>query len=242
MKKNQKIDDWNKFFQNYNKNKDALFFSNMARSNIIKLLIKLMFGKNNNKRTKILDFGVSNSANFDSNPFVKYFLKNRYKQIYGCGLDNELEIKKKYKGLRYKKIKTNQKLPYKNNFFSYSTSHAVFEHLGNFNKKKFYLSELLRVSKKVFISIPNRYFPIEHHSNIPFLGYLPPKLIYRILIYLGFDIFKNEKSLTFNSINDFHLIIKKLLKNNQFNYSIKYTGLNLGIFSSHFYVFIEKSN
>ncbi len=241
MKKNQKIDNWDKFFEKYNNNNIALFFSKVARSNIINLLIKLMFNKNNNKRAKILDFGVSNSENFDSNPFVKYFLKNSYKYLYGCGLDNESGIKKKYKYLKYKKIKPNKKLPYKDNFFTVSTSHAVFEHVGNFNKKKFYLSELLRVSKNVFISIPNRYFPIEHHSNIPFLGYLPSKLIYKIMNFFNYQIFKNEKTLTFNSIDDFDLIISKLVKSYKFNYSINYTGIKLGIFSSHFYIFIKKN-
>ncbi len=240
MKKTHKIDNWNKFFANYNNNNIALFFSKVARSNIISLLIKLMFNKNNNKREKILDFGVSNSQNFDSNPFVKYFLKNSYKCLYGCGLDNESNVRKKYKGLKYKKIKPNTKLPYKDNFFKISISHAVFEHVGNFNKKKFYLSELLRVSKNVFISVPNRYFPIEHHTNIPFLGYLPSKVIYKIMSYFNYQIFKSDKTLTFNSINDFDLIIKKLIINNKFNYSKNYTGIKLGKFSSHFYILIKK--
>ena len=240
MKKSQKIDNWDKFFQKYNKNNIALFFSNKARSNIIKLLIKLMFYKNNNKKDKILDFGVSSSENSDSNPFVKYFIKKKYKSLHGCGLDDELEVKSKLKGLKYKRIKPNTKLPYKDNYFSISISHAVFEHLGNFEKKKFYLSELLRISKKVFITVPNRYFPIEHHSNSPLLGYLPSKLIYKILVFLNYNIFKSEKTLTFNSVNDFNLIIKKLRITNNFNYSINYTGLLMGKFSSHFYVYIEK--
>lgn len=240
MKKNQNIDNWDKFFQKYNKNNIALFFSNKARSNIIKLLIKLMFYKNNNKKNKILDFGVSSSKNSDSNPFVKYFIKKKYKSLYGCGLDNISDVKNNLKDLKYKKIKPNKKLPYKDNYFSISISHAVFEHLGSFKKKQFYLSELLRISKKVFITVPNRYFPVEHHSNIPLLGYLPSKLIYKILVFFNYNLFNSEKTLTFNSINDFHLIIKKLINTYNFNYSINYTGLLLGKFSSHFYVYIEK--
>jgi hypothetical protein len=241
MVKNYKIDSWQKYFDKYNKNKLAIYFSFRARNNIINCLKRLTISKKKNINTKILDFGVSNSKNQDSNPFVKYFLSKRRKDIFGCGVDNVQSVRKIYKNLKYKKIKPNHKLPYKGNFFSLSISHAVFEHIGNKNRK-FYLSELIRVSEKVFISIPNRYFPIEHHSNIPMLGYLPSKLIYKILIFFNYNLFKSKKTLTFNSKNKFSKLASILDKKYNINFHLGYTGLKFGMFSSHFYIFIKKIN
>jgi hypothetical protein len=31
--------------------------------------------------------------------------------------------------------------------------------------------ELCRIATRVFISVPNKYFPIEHHTGIPLLHY-----------------------------------------------------------------------
>lgn len=240
MIKNHKIDSWHKYFAKYNKNKIALYYSSIARNNIIKCLNNLILFKKKNINNKILDFGVSDSINQDSNPFVKFFLKKKRDNIYGCGVDNPENVMKNYKELKYKRIKPYTKLPYKKNFFSLSISHAVFEHIGNETKKKFYLSELIRISDNVFISIPNRYFPIEHHSNIPMLGYLPSKLIYKILSFFNYNLFKNEKNLTFNSKSKFFKIATKLKKKYNIDFHLGYTGLKFGIFSSHFYIFIKK--
>ncbi len=226
----------------YNKNKLAMYFSFIARNNIIKTLNNLILFKKKNNIINILDFGVSDSKNQDSNPFVTYFLQKKRRNIFGCGIDDAKNVNKNYKNLKYKKIKPGSKLPYKTNFFSLSISHAVFEHIGSKNKKIFYLSELIRISEKVFISIPNRYFPIEHHSNIPMLGYLPSNLIYKLLNFFNYNLFKNEKTLTFNSKRDFYNIASQLRKKYNINFCLGYTGLKLGIFSSHFYIFIKKIN
>ena len=240
MLKTKKIDNWQKYFQKYNQNKLALHFSTLARENIFHTLNKLILNKKKHKNLKILDFGVSDSSNKDANPFLKFLNKKKRNTIYGCGLDEVSDVKKNYKNLNYTKIIQNKNLPYKDNYFHISLSHAVFEHVGGDKKKIFYLSELIRVSENIFISIPNRYFPIEHHSNIPFLGYLPKKIIYKLLSFFNYDIFKSEKSLTFNSINQFKKYISYIKVNKNIKLEFGYTGLKLGFFSSHFYIFIRK--
>ncbi len=39
--------------------------------------------------------------------------------------------------------------------------------------QEYFLNECLRVAKKVFITTPYRYFPLEMHTFIPFLHWLP---------------------------------------------------------------------
>jgi hypothetical protein len=34
------------------------------------------------------------------------------------------------------------------------------------------VKELCRVAKRVFVSVPNRFFPVEHHTAMPLAHYL----------------------------------------------------------------------
>src|SRR5262249_46293142 len=51
------------------------------------------------------------------------------------------------------------------------TSNAVLEHVGSPGNQRAFLQELFRIGTKVFLTVPNRYFPIEHHTAIPLLHY-----------------------------------------------------------------------
>jgi hypothetical protein len=50
-------------------------------------------------------------------------------------------------------------------------SNAVLEHVGSVSAQRAFVEELARVARIVFISVPNRYFPVEHHTAIPFLHF-----------------------------------------------------------------------
>ena len=72
--------------------------------------------------------------------------------------------------------------PFCDKEFDFVHSNAVIEHVGDFNRQKLFLQELIRVSKKgVFFTTPNKYFPVEMHTNIFFLHYLPKKWFDKIL-------------------------------------------------------------
>ena len=62
----------------------------------------------------------------------------------------------------------------------------------------------------------------------------------KLLSFFNYDIFKSEKSLTFNSINQFKKYISYIKVNKNMKLKFGYTGLKLGFFSSHFYIFIKK--
>ena len=46
---------------------------------------------------------------------------------------------------------------------------GVIEHVGNDEAQLLFINEMLRVAKNVFFTTPNKYFPIEAHTNIFFL-------------------------------------------------------------------------
>lgn len=60
-------------------------------------------------------------------------------------------------------------LPFPDNAFAIAYSNAVIEHVGTTADQGRFLSELVRVSKRGYLTTPNRHFPIELHTRIPLL-------------------------------------------------------------------------
>ncbi|HBE81125.1 MAG TPA: SAM-dependent methyltransferase [Firmicutes bacterium] len=77
--------------------------------------------------------------------------------------------------------------PFKNKSFDICWCNAVLEHVGNFEKQLSFIKEIERSSQKAFITTPNRFFPIEVHTKIPLLHYLPRKVFNKILQFIGRD-------------------------------------------------------
>lgn len=69
-------------------------------------------------------------------------------------------------------------LPFSDDTFNLVSAISIIEHIPRINRDKF-LSEVRRVltgDGLFFLQIPNRYFPIEPHSYLPFIGYFPSKV------------------------------------------------------------------
>lgn len=64
-------------------------------------------------------------------------------------------------------------LPFEDDSFDIAFSNAVLEHVGGQEEQRRFVHELCRVAPKVFVSTPNRRFPLEVHTLVPFLHWLP---------------------------------------------------------------------
>ena len=63
-----------------------------------------------------------------------------------------------------------RKMPFADNSFDFVFSSAVIEHVGSREQQQQFLAECIRVARKhVFITTPNRWYPMEMHSGLPFL-------------------------------------------------------------------------
>jgi hypothetical protein len=49
----------------------------------------------------------------------------------------------------------------------------VVEHVGDVERQRQFVSEALRVGRRVFVTTPNRWFPIEVHTRLPLVHWLP---------------------------------------------------------------------
>jgi len=58
------------------------------------------------------------------------------------------------------------------------------------------MAEARRVARKgVFVTTPNRWFPVEFHTVLPFVHWLPPRMFRRILTVTGRQFFADEANL-----------------------------------------------
>jgi 2-polyprenyl-3-methyl-5-hydroxy-6-metoxy-1,4-benzoquinol methylase len=64
-------------------------------------------------------------------------------------------------------------LPFPDNAFDVAVSNAVLEHVGERDDQRAFVRELCRVAPRVFVSTPNRWFPIEVHTLMPLVHWLP---------------------------------------------------------------------
>jgi SAM-dependent methyltransferase len=79
-------------------------------------------------------------------------------------------------------------LPFDDGSFDIGFSNAVVEHVaGGRDGQRQFVHELCRVAKRVFVTTPNRYFPLEVHTLLPIAHWLPPEPRARVLRRAGFD-------------------------------------------------------
>jgi hypothetical protein len=65
-------------------------------------------------------------------------------------------------------------LPFGNAEFDLAFSNAVVEHVaGGREGQRQFVHELCRVARRVFVTTPNRRFPLEVHTLLPFVHWLP---------------------------------------------------------------------
>jgi SAM-dependent methyltransferase len=65
-------------------------------------------------------------------------------------------------------------LPFDDGAFEIGFSNAVVEHVGGGRAgQRQFVHELCRVARRVFVTTPNRYFPLEVHTLLPFAHWLP---------------------------------------------------------------------
>jgi hypothetical protein len=115
----------------------------------------------------ILDVGVSR---YRPGKIENYFL-NRYHRepstYTGLGIEDLSMLEAMHPGKRFLRY-DGRIFPFRDKEFDWVHCNAVIEHVGDEAAQRLFLSEMLRVSKSVYFTTPNRYFPIEAHTGLWF--------------------------------------------------------------------------
>jgi len=149
---------------------------------------KYRYFKNNvrfTSETTVLDVGFNNEdGDF---PSMNY-LEKHYpypQQITALGINGKDVFCRNYP-LVHAVLYDGIDFPFENKQFDIGWSNAVIEHIAGGRKAQLhFLNELLRTCKVVCFTTPNKWFPIELHTQLPLLHWLPQRMYDRILNWLN---------------------------------------------------------
>jgi len=156
-------------------------FSLRVRQSQFEIFLKLLKPK---ETDKVADVGVSSVEEL---PDTNFFERNYPypEKLTAVSIDDPLDFQKKYPKIKFVQIQAGKRLPFKNNAFEIVVSWATLEHVGGKDNQEFFLRELFRIGKKVFITTPYRGCLYEPHSGLLFAHWLPEKWFRKICDLLG---------------------------------------------------------
>jgi hypothetical protein len=141
----------------------------------------------------ILDIGASADDHISSNHFEKRYPHTS--SLYALSRDHVPALITQFPGLRVVEG-DGRALPFAAASFDFVYSHAVIEHVGSREQQARFIEEALRVARKgVLLTTPNRWHPVETHTGLPLLHYLPPTLCRGIYRALGKRMYATEDTL-----------------------------------------------
>jgi len=203
-----------------------------TRRKIYETLAKLV---NLEDLDSILDVGVT----ADQAYLCSNYLENQYPhkgRITALSDQPAGWLEKLYKGLRFVQA-DGCNLPFTDACFDLVFSSAVWEHVGSSENQLLFLLECQRIARRyVFITTPNRWHPLELHTGLPFIHWLPKRLCQCFPKWLSYGTMVAEKKLNLLSRKD---IARLITRANAPNYSILSANF-LGM-PSNLLLFINKS-
>jgi SAM-dependent methyltransferase len=141
--------------------------------------------------TTILDVGVDEVSLGDrggqSGCTTHNFLEERYpwpERITALGLHDGSRFRERYPRIAYVRG-DGCALPFADGSFDVVHSNAVIEHVGGRDRQEAFVREALRVGSRVFLTTPNRWFPVEVHTRFPLVHWLPHDLAGRVYDLAG---------------------------------------------------------
>ena len=181
----------------------------------------------------ILDIGVSDVVTDAANVLERCYPYP--KDIVAAGLGGGEAFRMAYPGVRYVRITANERLPFADGSFRFAVSNAVLEHVGSVPDQERFLRELLRVAEEVFVTVPNRFFPIEHQTAIPLAHFSSPS--FRLACLLRKEEWAQPENLILMSRRSLEALVPAEAAARA---TFGYTALRLGPFSSNLFLHIAR--
>lgn len=142
----------------------------------------------------ILDVGVTSDQTYEASNYLEAWYPHKA-AVTAVGLDDASFLCRQYPGMRF--VRANGlALPFRERSFDVVHSSAVIEHVGSFERQRAFLEECCRVARRaVFVTTPNRWFPIEFHTVLPLVHWLPKPVFRSLMRRTGRGFFAEETNL-----------------------------------------------
>lgn len=142
----------------------------------------------------LLDVGVTSDRSYEASNYVEawYPYKDR---ITALGIDDASFLEQQYPGMKFVQA-SGLDMPFEDCSFDVVHSSAVIEHVGSYENQIKFTRECARLARKaVFLTTPNRWFPVEFHTVLPLLHWLPKTWFRAVLRAMGMRFFASEENL-----------------------------------------------
>jgi SAM-dependent methyltransferase len=115
--------------------------------------------------------------------------------VTAVGIDDASFLPAQYPGVRFVQA-DGLNLPFGGGAFDVVHAAAVIEHVGSFARQCAFLRECSRVARRaVFVTTPNRWFPVEFHTVLPLVHWLPKPMFRGVMRRTGRGFFAQEANL-----------------------------------------------
>jgi Methyltransferase domain len=142
----------------------------------------------------VLDVGATSERTYEASNYLEAWYPHKHR-ITAIGLDDASFLSTLYPGMRFVKADA-LALPFMDAAFDVVHAAAVIEHVGAFERQCGLLRECCRVARRaVFVTTPNRWFPIEFHTVLPVVHWLPKPLFRSLMRRTGRSFFAQEANL-----------------------------------------------
>ena len=182
----------------------------------------------------VIDIGTTPSLDDEQNIFLE---KTKNNQNITCLSNQDCKILyKKYKNIKKIFVGEGRNTMLDDNSFNIVHTNATIEHVGSYENQISFIKEIIRISSEyVFVQTPNRFYPLDFHTVLPFIHFLPKNMHRKILKFLKLDFYSKEENLNLLSKKDL-LNICKILNLKKF----KILEHKLFFFTSNLILIIEK--
>lgn len=133
---------------------------------------------------RLLDVGATSDQSLEHSNYAVAWYPHKAR-ITTVGLDDASFLEAKYPGVSFRRA-NGCALPFADESFDFVHSSAVLEHVGCRENQVRFVAELWRVARRgLFLTTPNRWFPVEFHSVLPLAHWAPRPLFWKVLQATG---------------------------------------------------------
>ena len=172
----------------------------------------------------LFDVGVTSDQTYASSNYVEAWYPHKAR-ITSAGIDDARFLERLHPGLRFVRA-DGLAIPFQNRSFDVVHSSAVLEHVGAFQNQVRFIAECARVARKAaFLTTPNRWFPVEFHTSLPVVHWLPKTAFRTLMRRTGREFFAEETNLNLMSPTELRRAAKAALDASEFWFEVETVAL-----------------